>query len=184
MCNLIFATLNPLSIQIARAFDLNSVFYVNLAIAINMVNSVPMTFVCIYLYSRFNWSIVLRLVTTLLMIGAILRASCLWIDNFWPVAIGSYICSCCNPFFINCQSIISNKWFTDKERALATALMTVSMPLGSGLSFALNSYWFSNENYEFKGLFKTLLVTQCIMAITVWILFNFMVPWYQLNLKC
>ena len=134
-------------------------FYVNLAIAINMVNSVPMTFLCVYLYSRFKFSNILRIVTTMMMIGAVVRASCVWIDSFWPVAVGSYICSCCNPFFINCQSIITNKWFTDKERALGTALMTVSMPLGSGLSFALNSYWFSNEKLEFKGLFKTLMMT-------------------------
>ena len=157
MGNLIFATLNPLAIQTARAFDLDSVFYVNLSIAINMVNSVPMTFLCVYLYSKYSTSLVLRLVTTLMLLGAITRASCLWIDSFWPVAIGGYICSCCNPFFINCQSIIANRWFTDKERALATALQTVAMPLGSALSFGLNSYWFSNENFEFKGLLKTLL---------------------------
>ena len=101
MCNLIFVTMNPLSIQIARAFELNSVFYVNLAIAINMVNSVPMTFVCIYLYSRFDFSTVLRVVTTVMMIGAVIRASSIWVDGFWPIAVGSYICSCCNPFFIN-----------------------------------------------------------------------------------
>ena len=122
MGNFIFATLNPLAIQISQAFHLESVLYVNISIAINMVNSVPMTFLCVYLYSRYSTSGILRLVTTLMMIGAITRASCLWIDSFWPVAIGGYICSCCNPFFINCQSIIANKWFTDKERALSTAL--------------------------------------------------------------
>ena len=49
------------------------------------------------------------------------------------------------------------------------------MPLGSALSFGLNSYWFSNENVEFKGLFKTLLAAQCVMAIIAWVLFNIMI---------
>ena len=96
---------------------------------------------------------------TLMMIGSICRALCFWTEKFWVVALGSYICSCCNPFFINVQSIIANRWFMDDERALATALQTIAMPLGSGASFALNSYWFhGSENRDFFGLFKTLMV--------------------------
>ena len=122
MGNIIFVTLNPLAIKVASAFELNSVFYVNLSIILNMVNAVPFTFLSVYLYSRYSASCVLRVMITLMMIGSICRAMCWWTDSFWVVAIGGYICSCCNPFFINVQSIIANKWFMDDERALATAL--------------------------------------------------------------
>ena len=175
MGNLIFVTLNPLAIEVAKAFGLSKVFYVNLSIAVNMFNSVPMTFLCVYLYSRYSTSGILRCVITLMMFGSILRATCFWTDSFWPVALGGYICSCCNPFFINVQSIIANKWFPDNERALATAIQTIAMPLGSGLSFALNSYWFSVESLPFFGVFKTLMITQAIMTITVWIAFNILI---------
>ena len=74
------------------------------------------------MYSNFSTSRVLRFVVTVLLIGTILRATCFFVESFWFVAAGAYLCSCCNPFFINVQSIIANKWFTDKERALATAL--------------------------------------------------------------
>ena len=113
-----------------------------------MVNSVPMTFLCVYLYSRYSTSLVLRLVTTLMMIGAMTRASCFWIDSFWPVAIGGYICSCCNPFFINVNTIIANKWFPDHQRALAAALQTLGMPLGSGLGSGLVAFWFREKDLE------------------------------------
>ena len=87
-----------------------------------MVNSVPFTFLGIWLYGKYGVASVLRVVMTVLLIGTLIRASVFKIDGFWPVIVGSYICSCCNPFFINCQVIIANVWFTDKERAVATAL--------------------------------------------------------------
>ena len=103
-------------------FELESVLTVNLMIAINMVNAVPMTFLCIWLYSRYSAAKVLRCVITLMLIGSIVRASCYKTDEFWPVVVGSYLCSCCNAFFINVQAIIANKWFKDNERAIATAI--------------------------------------------------------------
>ena len=102
MGNLIFSTMNPLAIEIASAFELRSVMVVNLSIIINMVNSVPFTFLGIYLYGKYGVSYVLRRITTLMLIGSILRALVYKVDSFWPVIVGSYICSCCNPFFINC----------------------------------------------------------------------------------
>ena len=159
MGTLIFSTMNPLAIEIARAFQLKSVMVVNLSIIINMVNGVPFTFLSIYLFGKYNVSSVLRFISTLMLIGTLMRATVFKIDSFWPVIIGSYICSCANPFFINCQAIIANIWFTDKERAVATALQTLAMPMGSAFTFALNQYWFANPEADFKALFKTLMLT-------------------------
>ena len=39
-----------------------------------------------------------------------------------------------------------NKWFTDKERALATALLIVGMPIGAGLSYGMTGAWFKDLN--------------------------------------
>ena len=74
------------------------------------------------MYARYSTSNVLRFAITLLFFGTLLRALCMETDNFWPVFVGSIMCSCCNSFFINVQSIIANTWFGDNERALATGL--------------------------------------------------------------
>lgn len=172
---MIFVTLNPLSIELARSWGLSSVLIVNLSIIVNMLNSIPFTLICIWLYARYPASKLLRIAMTVLLIGSICRAMCYKIDSFWTIIIGGYLCSCCNPFFVNVQSIIANKWFPDDERAFATALQTIAMPLGSGLSFGLNQYWFSDTSYDFLTLFKTLMVIQCGLCAMVWVVFQIII---------
>jgi len=58
------------------------------------------------------------------------------------VLLGTILVACSAPFIINCQVVVANKWFSDKERALATALLTVSMPLGTALAFLLTGHFF------------------------------------------
>ena len=40
------------------------------------------------------------------------------------------------------MTFVANKWFTDKERALATALLIVGSPIGVGVSYGMTGYWF------------------------------------------
>ena len=97
---------------------------------------------------------------TVMVLGQLIRVSCIWTDNFWSVTIGTFLSNLANPFFVNVQSIIVNKWFTDKERALATAIQIIAMPLGSAISFAMSIYWFRDitEPDEFLTTFKYLMV--------------------------
>jgi hypothetical protein len=46
------------------------------------------------------------------------------------------IASLSGPVFNSGQNIICNKWFGDKERGIATALINISIPLGSIVGFA------------------------------------------------
>ena len=129
-----------------------------------MFNAAPITLISVWMYSRFSTSGVLRFTVTLLMLGSALRALCFFTDSFWPVAVGSFLCSCCNPFFLNCMTIIANRWFTDTERALATALLVVGSPVGVGFSYGLTGYWFievkdfEEEPQKFLHPLKTLMV--------------------------
>ena len=165
MGNVIFCSLLPIAIPTSKAFGLETVFYVNLAITINLFNAAPMTLISVWVYSRFSTSGVLRCVVTLQVAGAACRALCFFTESFWPVAIGSYLCSCCNPFFLNVMTIIANRWFTDNERALATALLIIGSPIGVGVSYGLTGYWFigikdqREDPKEFLELLKTLMVT-------------------------
>ena len=132
----------------AEAFELKSAIIVNFTIMMNMLNAAPMTLLCIYLYGRCRTDVVLRGVISLLTVGAVTRAICYFSDTFWTVVVGSYLCSCCNPFFINVQTIIANKWFPDHQRALAVALQTLGLPLGSSLGFGMVAFWFREKKQE------------------------------------
>ena len=178
MGNVVFCTLLPISIPVAKAFGLDTVFYVNLTIMMNMFNAAPMTFVSIWIYSHFSTSTVLRGVVTLLLVGTGFRALCYFTNSFWPVAVGAYFCSCCNAFLLNVINIVANKWFTDKERALATALLVVMSPIGVGVSYGMTGSWFieiknvEEDSEEFLRLFKSLMVVQFFMAAVLWVIFN------------
>ena len=67
--NIIFCTLQPISIPVAKAFGLETVLYVNLVIMMNLFNAIPMTFLSIWMYSHYSTSGVLRFVVTVLLIG-------------------------------------------------------------------------------------------------------------------
>jgi len=96
--------------------------------------------------------------------------------------LGSVLCSCCNAFFSNVYTTIVNKWFTDKERALATALVMMASPIGSGISFGMTGYWFkdykeseNDDSQEFLTLFKTLMITQFLITTINWFIFNLVI---------
>ena len=86
--NIVYCTMQPISIPVAKAFNLDTVFYVNLTTMLQMFNAAPMTFVSIYIYSKFGMSTVLRSIVTLFLAGSALRATSYFYQSFWPVAIG------------------------------------------------------------------------------------------------
>ena len=96
-----------------------------------------MTIVSIFMYSRLKTATVLRLVITILMFGSLIRAYCYIDDVYWTLVLGSCLCSCCTSFLFNVQTTIANRWFTDKERATATALQSLGLPLGTVLGNGL-----------------------------------------------
>ena len=143
-------------------------------------NAVPMTFASVWMYSRYKTSTVLRFCVTLILVGTAFRAVSGLSDSFWFVAGGKFLCSCANPFFVNVHVLIANKWFSDKERALATALMIVGSPIGVGCSYILTGYWFfevteDTPPEDFLALFKTLMYTQFGLAVVTWIIFNILI---------
>ena len=63
-------------------------------------------------------------------------------DKFWPMLLGVIFQASATPFFINSQSYVVNRWFSDKERALATGLFSAAMVMGNGISYGLTGYMF------------------------------------------
>ena len=86
--NMMFVSLQPISIPIAHAYDLYSVLYVNLAVIVQSLNCIPMTFLCVWMYAKYSTAGVLRFAMSLLLLGAICRSVCIKTENFWPVFVG------------------------------------------------------------------------------------------------
>ena len=89
------------------------------------------------MYSHLKTATVLRVVFTILMVGSFIRAYCYIDDVYWTLVLGSSLCAACNPFLFNVQTTIANKWFTDNERATATALQTLGIPVGTVLGYGI-----------------------------------------------
>ena len=64
-----------------------------------------------------------------------------------------------------------NRWFGDKERGLATALMTLGLPAGQAISFTLVGLWFRNEEDDIKESFKNLVMLQAVITVALWCFF-------------
>ena len=66
-----------------------------------------------------------------------------------------------------------NRWFGDDERAIATALMTLSLPFGEAITMAFTGLWFHKvEDEDFKESFKNLMMLQAVLTIALWCIFN------------
>lgn len=100
------------------------------------ITSVPMFFISMKLLTSYSLTNVLRLGCFFLVFGAWLRSVSL-IDNdqFWPIIAGTTIISFSGPIFLSAQNMICNRWFPDNERAMATALTGLAIPVGSVLAF-------------------------------------------------
>ena len=86
--NMIFVSLQPISIPIARAYNLHSVMYVNVAVIVQSLNCIPMTLLCVWMYSKYSTAGVLRFAMSLLLLGSLFRSLCIKTENFWPVFVG------------------------------------------------------------------------------------------------
>lgn len=158
----------PVAVPVQEAFELRSSLPVNLCAMSFSFCAIPMTFVAVWAFANYSTNFVLRAATTLQFCGAMFRMLTIPTGWFWPVLMGTILQACAAPFIINCQIVICNKWFSDKERALATSLLTVSIPVGSGLAFGLTGYYFKDTTGDNKENLNQLLITQGAIFIIVY----------------
>ena len=88
--------------------------------------SPPSDFLAVYLFGRFRTDTVLRVASCISFFGAMLRFASVSHQSFWPVVLGTFIMASVSSIFLNSQIIIANKWFSDRERAMAMAVINVS----------------------------------------------------------
>ena len=90
-----------------------------------------MTFVSIYAYNNYTIEQVLKLACVMQFFGVWTRYLAYYVDSFYPVIFGTACCATTAPVFVNAASMLANNWFSDKERAFATAIGTIAMPVGT-----------------------------------------------------
>lgn len=97
--------------------------------------------------------------------------------TFGPYMIGSLIAALGQPFLMNIPSKIASTWFGDKERAIATAVGGVSVPIGTVISFLLPQAVISDsdeqdhdqgkQHFALYIMIQTMIVTIiCIPALS------------------
>ena len=64
--------------------------------------------------------------------------------SFYPIIVGTFILSLANPIYLSAQNIICNKWFADNERALATTITGIGIPVGSITAFVWSGIVFAD----------------------------------------
>ena len=121
---------------------MESAFPINLCAMLFAICNIPMAFISFYCLQHFTISNVLRVACAMQITGVWMRYQGAVAENFTIVHIGTAFSACAVAFFINSISIIANIWFSDKQRALATAIATIAMPLGSLVTLILTGIQF------------------------------------------
>ena len=137
--------MSPAAIELTRAFGLNSTIWVNLGAMSMALCAIPFSFVAIWAFKKFPTSHVLRIASIAILLGALIRMYGFAINEFWPILTGTFIASCAAPFFVNVQSLIANKWFSDTERALATSIQSSILPFGAAVTLGLQTIIFVDD---------------------------------------
>lgn len=118
---------------------------VNLAISAQQFLIIPGFILSAWMYTFMELKTIQMIAAVLTFLGGWLRMLTIISGDFWWVVVGCTIVGASAAFQMGGLNIIANDWFGDKERGLATALMTMSNPLGMLLG------------YTFQGIFITIM---------------------------
>ena len=122
--------------QIMTAYGVDK-WAVIFLIVLPTVLFVPCNFGAAYFFNNWTVNHVLMLAALLQLIGCWIRALSFINDTYWLLMLGTFIFFTSNAFVLNSITVIANMWFSDTERARATAIAGLMAPLGSLLGFVL-----------------------------------------------
>jgi len=130
-------------ISIAYGIDVSRV---NMCSIIFSILYPPMTFVAIYLYKVMTITQVSRICALNLILSGWFRMLTVSTGSFWPVLVGYAWLSLGYPISLAGCTLIANKWFNDKERALVTSIFGLCIPIGSIMSFTMAGFVFEGAD--------------------------------------
>jgi fucose permease len=134
MCS---ATLITIASIVKVEYEL-STFVANLNNLLFLIMYLPGNFISILVLNKYGLRMCLICGASLIMIGSWIRTLVIF-AGYKTFLIGSLIAATGQPFLMNNSSKIASAWFGDKERAIATALGSMSVNVGQIISFLLPS---------------------------------------------
>lgn len=69
-------------------------------------------------------------------------------NAFWPCILGNGVMALANPIFLSAITPLCNKWFGDKERSLAAALLGLATPIGGILGLVAGPVYFKGVDED------------------------------------
>ena len=98
----------------------------------------PMNFASASCFAHMKIDYVLKMAAVFQLVGCWIRPlSFLGPDYFWLLTTGTFVFFISNPLVLNAITTIANLWFSDDDRAKATAIAGLMAPLGSLLGLGL-----------------------------------------------
>ena len=110
--------------------------------------AIPSILLAIWTFERFKLSSVLRCCAVLQLASTLIRNISILNGEFWPILLGQCLAASIAPFFVVSQIKIVNRWFSEKQRALAQGLMASSFFFGSGSSFGITGSVFASRDLK------------------------------------
>lgn len=136
------------------------------------ITSIPMSFVTMYLFNRFNSAWILRLGAFFFLSGNFIRLGWKITDSFAPVLIGCTVISLSQSIYICAITLVCNKWFPDSERDMAISICALSVPGGNILSFLQTGFLFrgvtlTSPTSLIKSTMNKILIEQFYVVLAI-----------------
>lgn len=129
---------SPVAEIIGEVYDCDAII-VQIQTIIFIVVFVPANFVVIRTVDKLGLKATLIIGGIALIVGSWMRMALAVIPQFWVVSFGSAITAYGQVSFLVTVSKVSSIWFGADQRALSTALGSLSTPLGAIMGFILPS---------------------------------------------
>jgi MFS family permease len=151
-------------IRQAEAYFDCSAFAVNMLAAVFAVVYVILVFPACEVYGRIGLRNGLAIGTAMNFTAGTLKViAVLWLPQYWLLMTAQLFCAVGQVFFLSLPPLLAATWFPSAERAIATAVGTLSGFLGMALGFGLTPL-FVNDSRQDQAAFLLLFAIQCALA--------------------
>lgn len=142
-----FAMMNfsPVSKTIAEIYMVDDIV-VNACVLIFLIAFIVMNFVTVQAL-EYSVSKTFKFCAFMIILGSWVRyAAIMMTDNFYLLLVGQALIAIFQPFLGNAASKVATSWFADDERAIATTIGSLSIPLGCIMGMVTGPFFISDRD--------------------------------------
>ena len=129
------------------------------------------SFGAMWLFPRVSLGIILRVAVIIQFISSFFRLITFANGECWPIVVGNIGLASTGPIFALSSTIFTTSWFPEKERTLATALISIPGFIGAGLSFGMSQYYLNTDYETIDEVMWNIMLFQNIMYSVVFVIF-------------